>query len=66
MAYKFNTELAKMMAFLTFGIIAWTIAAVVAIVIGAAAKIIWVCVVGAALGLVGVRVTISRARRGDF
>jgi len=48
------------------GIILWVAATVIAIAIGAIAKIIWTCVVGALLGLIGLRYTIRRARRGGI
>jgi hypothetical protein len=36
---------------------------VVVIAVGAMAKIIWTCVVGAALGLIGIRYSIRRNKR---
>lgn len=48
------------------GIVLWVAAAVIAIAVGAIAKIIWTCIVGAALGLLGLRYTIRRARRGGL
>jgi energy-converting hydrogenase Eha subunit E len=61
-----NSELAKVIAFLIFGIFAWTIAALVFIIIGAALKLIFVCVVGIALGLAGLRYSIRRNNRGEL
>jgi Protein of unknown function (DUF2530) len=48
---------------IALGSIAWLAAGVVAIAIGAEAKVIWTCVVGAALGVIGIRYSIRRARR---
>lgn len=48
------------------GIVLWVAATVIAIAVGAIAKIIWTCIVGAALGLVGLRYTIRRARRSGI
>lgn len=48
------------------GIVLWVAATVIAIAVGAIAKIIWTCIVGAALGLLGLRYTIRRARRGGL
>jgi len=48
------------------GIIAWIVAAVVAIAVDADSKVIWTCVVGALLGLVGIRYSIRRAKRGQL
>ena len=63
---NFNSELAKVIAFLIFGIFAWTLAALTFIIIGAALKLILVCVVGIALGLVGLRYSIRRNGRGEL
>ena len=41
----------------------WMAAGVVALAMGAESKVIWVCVVGAALGFTGIRYSIRRNRR---
>jgi hypothetical protein len=50
----------------TIGTIAWLIAGLIAVVIGTDTKIIWTCVVGAALGATGVRYSIRRAKRSGI
>jgi hypothetical protein len=45
------------------GIVAWCVALVVLIAMGAASEKIYTCIVGAALGLIGLRYTIRRAKR---
>lgn len=50
----------------TIGTIAWLIAGMVAIIIGTDTKIIWTCVLGAALGAAGVRYSIRRAKRSGI
>ena len=50
-------------ATITIGIIAWIVALVVLIAIGASSEKIYTCIVGAALGLIGLRYTIRRAKR---
>jgi len=50
----------------TIGTIAWLIAGIVALVIGAADKIIWTCLLGAVLGATGVRYSIRRAKRSGI
>jgi len=50
----------------TLGTIAWLIAGAIALVIGTEAKIIWTCVLGAALGATGVRYSIRRAKRSGI
>jgi hypothetical protein len=48
---------------ITVGTIGWMAAGVVALAMGAESKVIWVCVVGAVLGFIGIRYTIRRNRR---
>ena len=50
----------------TIGTIAWLIAGVIAVLIGTDSKIIWTCVLGAALGAIGVRYSIRRAKRSGI
>jgi len=51
---------------ITLGSIAWMIAGAIAVVMDAQSKVIWACVVGAALGAIGVRYTIRRSRRSGI
>jgi hypothetical protein len=44
----------------------WVIAGVIALAANADAKVIWTCVMGAGLGLVGIRYTIRRDRRSGI
>ena len=48
---------------IAMGIVLWIIAFVFAIVMDAESKILWICVVGALLGVIGLRYTIKRGRR---
>jgi uncharacterized membrane protein HdeD (DUF308 family) len=48
------------------GTIAWLIAGMVAITLGADSKYIWTCVVGALLGVTGIRYSIRRDRRSGI
>lgn len=48
------------------GTIAWIGAGAVAVVIDAESKIIWTCVVGAVLGVIGIRYSIRRSRRSGI
>ncbi len=45
------------------GIVLWTIALVIAIIANAMAKVIFACVLGISLGLIGIRYTKRRAKR---
>ncbi len=51
---------------ISLGIVLWIIAFVFAIVMNADTKISWICVVGAHLGVIGLRYTIKRGRRGQL
>jgi len=51
---------------IALGIVLWIIAFVFAIVINTDSKILWICVVGALLGVIGLRYTIKRGRRGQL
>jgi uncharacterized oligopeptide transporter (OPT) family protein len=44
----------------------WVIAGVIAIAAGSDAKVIWTCVMGTALGFIGIRYTIRRDRRSGI
>jgi len=48
---------------IVFGIVAWCVALVILIAIGASSEKIYTCIVGALLGLIGLRYTIRRAKR---
>jgi len=48
------------------GTITWIAAGVVAVAIGSESKIIWTCVVGALLGVTGIRYSIRRSRRSGI
>ena len=45
------------------GIVIWSVALVILIAIGASSEKIYTCIVGALLGLIGLRYTIRRAKR---
>lgn len=61
-----TTRLRNAVTLVALGIMCWVIAGVIAIAVGADAKVIWTCVMGAALGLVGIRYTIRRDRRSGI
>jgi uncharacterized membrane protein YjjB (DUF3815 family) len=48
---------------ISMGIVLWIIAFVFAIVMNANSNILWICVAGALLGVIGLRYTIKRGRR---
>ena len=63
MAKAQGSSIKSVVLFIALGSIGWLTAGVVALAVGAEAKIIWTCVVGAALGVIGIRYSIRRARR---
>jgi uncharacterized membrane protein HdeD (DUF308 family) len=51
---------------IAIGTIAWLIAGMVALTLDADSKYIWACVVGALLGVTGIRYSIRRDRRSGI
>jgi glycopeptide antibiotics resistance protein len=49
---------------ISMGIVLWIIAFVFAIVMNADTNVLWICVIGALLGAIGLRYTIKRGRKG--
>jgi hypothetical protein len=47
----------------SIGTICWVTAGVIALAAGAESKIIWTCLVGAALGVTGIRYSVRRNRK---
>jgi hypothetical protein len=47
------------------GIVLWTIALVIAIIVNAVAKIVLTCLLGITLGLIGIRYTKRSAKREE-
>ncbi len=50
-----SSEIKSVVTLITFGTVAWIIAGLVLAITGAEAKVIWTCVVGATLGVWGIR-----------
>jgi hypothetical protein len=61
-----TTRLRNAVTLVAIGILCWVIAGVIAVAVNADAKIIWTCISGAALGLIGIRYTIRRERRSGI
>ena len=60
------TKIRSVVTLVSIGVICWTVAAVIAIAVGAIAKIIFTCIVGAVLGLIGIRYSIRRDQRSGI
>jgi uncharacterized oligopeptide transporter (OPT) family protein len=58
-----KSTITSVVTLVSIGTICWIVAGVIALAIGAEAKIIWTCVVGVALGLLGIRYSIRRNKR---
>lgn len=58
-----GSNIKAVVTLIAIGSICWLAAGVVAIAAGAQTKVIWTCVVGALLGVVGIRYSIRRSRR---
>lgn len=63
MTSREKSTIASVVTLVAIGTICWVAAGVIALAAGADGKIIWTCVVGAALGLTGIRYSIRRNRR---
>ena len=61
-----TTRLRNAVTLVVIGTICWVIAGVIALAANADAKIIWTCISGAMLGLIGIRYTIRRERRSGL
>ena len=57
------SRLRNVVTLVAIGTSCWVVAGVIAVAIGADSKIIWTCVSGTALGLIGIRYTVRRSRR---
>lgn len=58
-----RSKISTIVALVSIGTLAWIVAGVVALAAGSEAKIIWTCVVGAALGANGIRYSLRRNKR---
>jgi len=61
-----TTRLRNAITLVAIGTTCWVIAGVIALATNADAKIIWTCISGAMLGLIGIRYTIRRERRSGI
>jgi hypothetical protein len=61
-----TTRLRNAVTLVAIGIICWVVAGVIALAVDAEAKVIWTCISGAVLGLIGIRYTVRRERRSGI
>ena len=63
---KQTSPIKTVVTLIAIGTIAWLIAGMVALTLDADSKYIWTCVVGALLGVTGIRYSIRRDRRSGI
>ena len=63
MSSSAKSTITSVVTLVSIGTICWVAAGVVALAAGAESKIIWTCVVGAALGVTGIRYSVRRNRK---
>lgn len=61
-----TTRLRNAVTLVAIGTVCWVIAGVIALAANADAKVIWTCISGVVLGLLGIRYTIRRERRSGI
>jgi O-antigen/teichoic acid export membrane protein len=61
-----TTRLRNAVTLVAIGTVCWVVAGVIALASNADAKVIWTCISGAILGLIGIRYTIRRERRSGL
>ena len=61
-----TTRLRNAITLVAIGTICWVVAGVIALAVDAEAKVIWTCISGALLGLIGIRYTVRRERRSGI
>ncbi|MFM6940994.1 MAG: DUF2530 domain-containing protein [Candidatus Planktophila sp.] len=61
-----KSTITSVVTLVSIGTICWVAAGVIALAIGAESKIIWTCVVGAGLGVTGIRYSIRRNRKSGI
>jgi uncharacterized oligopeptide transporter (OPT) family protein len=61
-----TTRLRNAVTLVAIGTVCWVIVGVIALASNADAKIMWTCISGAVLGLIGIRYTIRRERRSGL
>ena len=61
-----KSTITSVVTLVSIGTICWVAAGVIALAVGAESKIIWTCVVGAALGVAGIRYSVRRNRKSGI
>jgi hypothetical protein len=61
-----KSTITSVVTLVSIGTICWIAAGVIALAIGAETKVIWTCVVGAALGVTEIRYSVRRNRKSEI
>lgn len=61
-----TTRLRNAVSLVAIGTLCWVIAGVIAVAANAEAKIIYTCIMGVVLGLMGIRYTVRRDKRSGL
>jgi hypothetical protein len=61
-----RSTIKSVVTLIAIGTIGWLAAGVIALAMGSESKIIWTCISGAALGVVGIRYSIRRSRKSGI
>lgn len=61
-----TTRLRNAVSLVAIGTLCWVIAGVIAVAANADAKIIYTCIMGVVLGLMGIRYTVRRDKRSGL
>ncbi len=61
-----KSTISSVVTLVSIGTICWIAAGVIALAVGAETKVIWTCVVGAALGVTGIRYSVRRNRKSEI
>jgi hypothetical protein len=60
------SNIRSVVTLVAIGVLCWIIAFVIALAVGADAKVIWTCLFGVGLGLTGIRYSIRRNKRSGI
>lgn len=61
-----TSQLRNAISLVAIGTLCWVIAGIIAVAVNADAKIIYTCIMGVALGLMGIRYTVRRDKRSGL
>ena len=60
---KVRSTIQNVVFWISLGAIIWLIAGTIAFIIGAEDKIVWTCISGATLGVIGIKYSVRRNQR---